>query len=85
MINFLMILHFGEKFLAQVAINPADVEVEIVHTIVECVPFKFFGDMPDDRILGFFIEQILQLRLMSILYFLGLEWGFLEGGLSKES
>ena len=53
MINFLMILHFRKKFLADVPIDPADVEVEIVDGFVHDVPFKFFSNISDDRILGF--------------------------------
>ena len=36
-------------------IDPADVEVEIVDGFVHDVPFKFFSNISDDRILGFWL------------------------------
>lgn len=45
-------LHAGEEFLAQVPIDPADVEVEAADWIEDEVPLEFLGDMLDDGILG---------------------------------
>ena len=39
------------------AIDPADVEVEIIDGFVGYVPFKFFSNISDDRILGFLLES----------------------------
>ena len=56
MINFLMILHSGEEFLAHVAIHPANIEVKVGNRFDDQVPFEFFGDVFDHRILGFWID-----------------------------
>ena len=55
MIYLLIILHFGEEFLANVPIHPTNVEVQIIDAFVHYVPFKFFSNLSDDRILGFFL------------------------------
>ena len=53
MVNFLMILHACEEILADVAIHPTDIEVEVANWLQQEIPFEFFGHVLDNRILGF--------------------------------
>ena len=51
-----MLLHFGKNLMSDMSIHPANIEVEVGNRLDDEVPFEFFGDVFDHRILGFCID-----------------------------
>ena len=52
MVDFLMALHPGKKFLTDMPVNPTDIEIEIVGWLNYKIPFKFLRYMFNNCILS---------------------------------
>ena len=51
-----MRLHSCEGLLAQVAIDPCDIEIHGAYRLDDKIPLEFLGNMLDNSILGFYMD-----------------------------